>query len=116
VKRFEGGQRVHVRRDYRGNAIDCWGTVVRLRRADDGAWIALDVRNEHCPFPSDDATRSTHVMAYPVDCEPIASAPNDPDTVPRPPGCLCTWEQGDSACPVHPTCPGCGLPLEQREC
>ena len=23
-------------------------------------------------------------------------------------GCLCTWEFGDSACPVHPTCPECG--------
>lgn len=22
-------------------------------------------------------------------------------------GCLCTWEFGDSACPVHPTCPEC---------
>ena len=26
----------------------------------------------------------------------------------RPAGCLCTWEFGDSECPVHPTCPGCG--------
>jgi hypothetical protein len=30
------------------------------------------------------------------------------DTEPRPAGCLCTWEFGDSPCPVHPTCPGCG--------
>lgn len=30
------------------------------------------------------------------------------DTEPRPAGCLCTWEFGDSACPVHPTCPACG--------
>ena len=27
---------------------------------------------------------------------------------PRIPGCLCTHEEGDSACPVHPTCDGCG--------
>jgi len=27
----------------------------------------------------------------------------------RPDGCVCTWEFGDSDCPVHPTCPGCGL-------
>jgi hypothetical protein len=26
----------------------------------------------------------------------------------RPPGCLCTWEFGDSECPVHQTCPECG--------
>jgi hypothetical protein len=30
------------------------------------------------------------------------------DTEPRPVGCLCTWEFGDSECPVHPTCPECG--------
>lgn len=30
------------------------------------------------------------------------------DVMPRPPGCLCTWEEGDSECPVHPTCPECG--------
>lgn len=27
---------------------------------------------------------------------------------PRELGCVCTWEQGDSACPVHQTCAGCG--------
>lgn len=30
------------------------------------------------------------------------------DSMPRPPGCLCTWEEGDSECPVHPTCAECG--------
>ncbi len=24
------------------------------------------------------------------------------DTYKRPAGCVCTWEEGDSACPVHP--------------
>ena len=41
------------------------------------------------------------------------------DTEPRPPGCVCTWEFGDSECPVHPTCPECGLPtapVNQCEC
>lgn len=118
MKDFQNGQRVRVLRDNDGNAIDGWGTVARLRRADNGAWIALDLRSEHCPFPADDATRSTHVMAYPEDCEPAAPArsTSTPDTVPRPPGCVCTWEQGDTLCPVHPTCPGCGLPVEQCEC
>jgi predicted RNase H-like nuclease (RuvC/YqgF family) len=27
----------------------------------------------------------------------------DEDTVKRPPGCLCQWEQGDSPCLVHPS-------------
>lgn len=73
MRAFRDGQRVFVRRDYRGNAIDCWGAVARLRRGD-GAWIALDVRSEHCPFPAADATRSTHVMAYPEDCSSAAPA------------------------------------------
>ena len=28
------------------------------------------------------------------------------DTEPRPLGCLCQWEQGDSPCPVHDACDG----------
>jgi len=32
------------------------------------------------------------------------------DTEPRPRGCLCTWEFGDTKCPVHPTCSECGAP------
>jgi hypothetical protein len=116
MRRFQNGERVHVSRDHRGNAIDCDGTVARLRRADDGAWIALDVRNEHCPFPADDDTRSTHIMAYPDECRPAHLVVVSSDTVLRPPGCVCTWEQGDTACPVHPTCAGCGVPVEQCEC
>lgn len=34
------------------------------------------------------------------------ACPNE--TTKRPAGCLCTWEEGDSACPAHPTCPACG--------
>jgi hypothetical protein len=37
-----------------------------------------------------------------------ATPVHDADTYVRPVGCLCTWEEGDSACPAHPTCPGCG--------
>ena len=32
------------------------------------------------------------------------------DREPSPAGCRCTWEFGDSACPVHPTCNDCGQP------
>lgn len=28
----------------------------------------------------------------------------------RLPGCVCTFEVGDSECPIHPTCPDCGSP------
>jgi hypothetical protein len=69
--RFERGARVFVRRDRDGNEINCAGTVARLRRADDGAWIALDTRHECRPFPADDATRATHIIAYPADTEPL---------------------------------------------
>ena len=46
------------------------GVVHRKRRADDGAWVALDERapGDVHPFPADDATRSTHVLAYPEQC------------------------------------------------
>jgi len=35
----------------------------------------------------------------------------DDISMPRPAGCVCTHEEGDSLCPVHPTCEGCGLPM-----
>lgn len=68
LKRFMPGQRVFVARDFEGHEIGALGTVRRLRKADDGAWIALDVRHERCPFPAAES-RGTHIMAYPADCE-----------------------------------------------
>lgn len=75
LKRFRNGQRVIVHRCGFGDGIDidaAPGTVVRLRMADHGAWVALDKRldipNAH-PFPADDETRGTHVLALPEDCE-----------------------------------------------
>jgi hypothetical protein len=43
----------------------------RLRMQDNAAWVALDHRldDRFHPFPADDATRSTHVLTYPEDCE-----------------------------------------------
>lgn len=46
------------------------GTVVRLRRADDAAWVRMD---EDLPmdlrsFPADDERRN-HIMLWPEDCE-----------------------------------------------
>lgn len=51
------------------------GTVVRMRRCDDGAWIALDTRlgaplDRVHPFPADDS-RATHVLAFPEDCSEL---------------------------------------------
>jgi hypothetical protein len=37
--------------------------------------------------------------------------PADLDTEPRQPGCECHQEQGDSECPMHPTCEDCGCEL-----
>lgn len=70
VKRFALGDRVLVLRDHAGREVQIPGTVSRLRRADDGAWITLDRRCDACPFPADDANRATNVMALPDDCEP----------------------------------------------
>ena len=72
MRRFQNEQRVFVKLDHYGHAVNGWGKVARLRRGDHGAWIALDVRSEHCPFPADDATRATHLLAYPDDCDPVA--------------------------------------------
>lgn len=77
MKRFKNGQRVLVKATGDFNAIrfvePMAGVVVRLRHADDGAWIALDRRADDPgahPFAVDDASgRGTHVLAYPEDCE-----------------------------------------------
>jgi hypothetical protein len=77
IPRFREGQRVRVlwcARD-EGTPVNAVGTVVRLRRADEGAWIALDKRHEHAafhPFPAEDESgRGTHLLAYPDECEAI---------------------------------------------
>lgn len=45
------------------------GTVVRMRRSDNGAWVALDKRIDYvCPFPADDS-RATHVLVFPENAE-----------------------------------------------
>ena len=65
--------RVHVVRDHHGNLIDKPGTVRRLRRADYGAWVELDERDDlHCPFPADEA-RGRNIMAYPEHCRSALS-------------------------------------------
>jgi hypothetical protein len=76
IKDFALGQRVMVLDVYRDSglilALRAPGAVVRLRRQDPGAWIALDARltgefEALHPFPADDeGGRGTHVLAYPL--------------------------------------------------
>lgn len=33
----------------------------------------------------------------------VAELPKSTDTIPRPAGCRCHWEAGDSECSVHPS-------------
>jgi hypothetical protein len=76
MKKFKPGQRVFVKQTETGVPVNAMGTVRRMRRADDGAWIDLDERSPiegaH-PFFEDDVNRSRHVMAYPDDCEAAAA-------------------------------------------
>ena len=75
MKQFKNGQRVVVKRGADGIELPngAHGTVVRLRRCDDGAWVSLynrlsgDLEALH-PFAVDDQ-RATHILAYPEDCE-----------------------------------------------
>jgi len=72
MRAFRLGSRVVVRRTAEGHVVNAAGRVARLRRCDDGAWIALDRRlpdEAPHPFPAGDQ-RGTHVLAFPDDCEP----------------------------------------------
>lgn len=71
IRSFHDEQRVKVLRNEKGIAVGAVGTVKRLRRNDNGAWVELDRlhKNEAVhPFPKGD-TRERHVLAYPEDCE-----------------------------------------------
>lgn len=76
VKSFSDGQRVSVR-SVDGEYSDPkpiepqLGTVVRVRRSDNGAWVRLDKRIAECPFPADD-DRANHVLVFPENCDPVA--------------------------------------------
>lgn len=82
MKRFTNGQRVLVRAcaastsdGYDRALLDPPrpGTVARLRRADDLAWIRLDERGPEAahPFQGDEGERARDVLAAPEDCEPL---------------------------------------------
>lgn len=70
MKSFRNAQRVLVLRDAHGEPVNIAGSIARLQRADNGAWIRLDERHPSCPFPEDDPhDRGTHLLAYPEDCK-----------------------------------------------
>jgi hypothetical protein len=58
---FSNGQRVKVTE---GDDAGKTGTVVRVRRGDDGAWIRLDTEPAHPNFLAQDE-RHNDVMLYP---------------------------------------------------
>lgn len=74
VARLLFNQRVYVHRDEFNMPIGLWGTVVRERYQDDGAWVRLDERHERCPFPADDASRCAWLLTYPEYCSSVAPA------------------------------------------
>jgi len=74
LRNFKLYQRVRVLREaFEGIELDAVGTVRRLCREDDSAWVHLDARWETDPrvhpFAADDP-RGTSVRAFPEDCEP----------------------------------------------
>lgn len=76
MRSFRNKQRVFVRVDADEKQVQRPGTVVRLRRADDGAWVRLDSKavdpSAH-KFPRGD-NRENHVLAYPEDCAEVTGA------------------------------------------
>ena len=67
MRSFRNKQRVFVRVDADEKQVQRPGTIVRLRRANDGAWVRLDSKavdpSAH-KFPRGD-NRENHVLAYP---------------------------------------------------
>jgi len=70
MKFVANGQRVFVLRDKDRVAINRWGTIVRIRTLDNGAWVRLDSRHERCLFPAGDR-RDCDLIAYPDDCSSV---------------------------------------------
>lgn len=74
MKTFKLGQRVTVQKDVAGEAIGIDGTVVRICRSNDGAWVRLDQRHERCPFPADE-DRGQCIRTFAQYCAPTKTRP-----------------------------------------
>jgi hypothetical protein len=72
MKKFENKQRIVVDK---GPLEGLEGTVVRLRRSDECAWVSMDERfyedSSIYPFPADDS-RATHTLLHPWECKELA--------------------------------------------
>jgi hypothetical protein len=70
LQKFADGQRVRVLPPHK--LANRTGTVVRLRRAEYGAWVAMDEQlpTELRVFPPGDK-RERHASLYPDECEAV---------------------------------------------
>lgn len=78
MREFRDNQRVLVT-DTDHPLVGMFGTVARLRRCDECAWVRMDSRplgaKECFPFLADDPSgRGTHTLLHPDQCEPSAKA------------------------------------------
>lgn len=71
MRRFLFGQRVRIS-DRSSPLYRHTGKVVRMRKADEGAWVEMDgdLPEELRGFPVADE-RARHVLLYPEDCGPV---------------------------------------------
>lgn len=70
LKKFTNSMRVEVKEHDDPAMVGMLGTVVRLRQADNGAWVRMNIRldSDDFPFPEGDS-RSHHTLLYPDQCE-----------------------------------------------
>lgn len=77
LARFQNRQRVRlVKPDAERRGLEGWtGIVVRLRRADDAAWVQMDrdLPSNLASFPSDDS-RARHIMLWPDECKALPAS------------------------------------------
>lgn len=75
MKRFSHpGQRIKVVDAFHDELNGTTGTVTRLRRSDDGAWVNIDqgLPDSLRQFPADDsAGRGNHIVLAPEECEAL---------------------------------------------
>lgn len=72
LTKFSNGLRVKIVEHENDHLIGECGNVVRLRHADDGAWVRMDGRLPCDDFPfSVDDSRSNHTMLYLEQCEKV---------------------------------------------
>jgi len=75
MKQFHNDQQVRlVNPPSRLKGMQGWtGTVVRLRRNDNGAWVRMDriLPSKIRVFDDPDDTRFCHLLLFPDECKPL---------------------------------------------